>query len=199
MPELKRKERIIAPQNLNTILALQVINVRKNIKLRPLDIKDAAQLLKILEIDPSIRNHVSIASKINTKDDVAEQAAYYKNDPHLVRYVILENDVVIGMVSFWRGINNAFNAPDNPNSCGFGYFLNPCRRGNGIIYDCVNSIMKIAINNLYIKNFIAYCEYNNSKSIKVLKKLGFKRTNINLTEQSNGWLERKYIKTISDN
>src|SRR5690606_35901715 len=114
---------------------LKKIHVRDNVTLRPLEVDDAARMLEILDADPSIRERVSVASRMHSFDDVANQVEAYQGDPHLVRYTLLEDDRPIGLVSFWRDIDNPFDAPDSPNDYGFGYFLDPAERGNGLIPD----------------------------------------------------------------
>jgi len=184
-------------KSLHDIPELQRVPVRVGIVLRPLDTNDATRILEILDADPNIRDRVSVASKMHTEKDVSEQVAAYRNDEHTFRYAITENDKVIGLVSFWRDIDNPFDAPDNPNDYGFGYFLSPNKRGNGIISEAVQQVMDTAVECLNVENFIAYCEKDNADSISVLTKLGFHLTDIELTEQNYGWIEYKYIKEVS--
>jgi RimJ/RimL family protein N-acetyltransferase len=185
------------PKNLHNIPALQTIKVRDNIILRPLDTSDATQILGILNADPSIRDRVSVASKMYTPEDVASQIETCLKNDHLIRYAIVEDNAAIGLVSFWRDIDDPFNLPDSPDDYGFGYFLDPSKRSRGIVTDAIESVMDTATKSLGIKQFIAYCDDDNPNSISVLTKLGFKPTDIKLTEQSSGWVERKYIRKVS--
>ena len=184
--------------NLHEVQALQNIQVREGVNLRPLDVADAKRILEILESDASIRGRVSVASKMHTPEDVKTQVEIYRKSSDFIRYAILENDNPIGLVSFWRDIDNSFDAPDNPDDYGFGYFLDPSKRGTGIVTDSVRSLMDVASENLHINQFIAYCEDDNANSIAVLTKLGFQSTDIVLDEQSYGWSERKYVCTPNE-
>lgn len=184
--------------NLHEVQALQNIQVREGVNLRPLDAADAKRILEILESDASILGRVSVASKMHTPEDVKTQVEIYRKSSDFIRYAILENDNPIGLVSFWRDIDNSFDAPDNPDDYGFGYFLDPSKRGTGIVTDSVRSLMDVASENLHINQFIAYCEDDNANSIAVLTKLGFQSTDIVLDEQSYGWSERKYVCTPNE-
>ncbi len=183
------------PMNLHEVLALQNLEVRDGITLRPLDASDATRLLEILDADTSIRDRVSVASKMHSPEDVEAQVETYKADEHLIRYAILEDGSPIGLVSLWRDIDNPFAAPDNPDDYGFGYFLDPAKRGKGIVTDAVKRVMDVAASNLNVNQFIAYCEDDNADSIVVLNKLGFQPTDTVLTEQNSGWSERKYMRS----
>lgn len=179
--------------NLHKVEALKAIRVRDGITLRPLDVSDAPRILEILEADPTIRDRVSVASKMHTEEDVKTQVENYRHDEHLIRYALVEDGNPIGIVSFWRDVDNSFDAPDNPDHYGFGYFLDPAKRGGGIVPDAVKAIMDVAARNMHVEQFIAYCEDNNPDSIMVLQKLDFQPTDSVLVEQNTGWPERKYV------
>ncbi|MCA9344067.1 GNAT family N-acetyltransferase [Candidatus Saccharibacteria bacterium] len=183
-----------SPRNLHDISELKEIHVRDNVVLRPMEVSDGSRILEILDADPSIRDRVSVASRMHSPDDVAEEVEVYQNDPHTVRYTVLEGDRPVGLVSFWRDIDNPFDAPDRPNDYGFGYFIDPAERGKDLITDAVRRVMETAQVALRVENFIAYCEDNNPASVSVLTKLGFEPTDLTYEEQNNGWVERKYIK-----
>jgi RimJ/RimL family protein N-acetyltransferase len=176
--------------NLHEVLAFQNIQVREGVVLRPLDASDATRILEILDTDTTIRSRVSVASKMHTSDDVEDQVENYRKDSHLIRYAIIENDNPIGLVSFWRDIDNPFDAPDNPDDYGFGFFLDPSKRGKGIVTNAVRNLMEVATKNLRVNRFIAYTEDDNQESIAVLNKLGFQPTGTVLAELNSGWSER---------
>lgn len=184
------------PTNLHDIPALRMVRVRDDIVLRPLNVYDADSMLGILDADPTIRERVSVAAKMRTPVNVEEQVETSLKDGDLIRYAIVESDTTIGLVSFWRDIDNPFDAPDNPDDYGFGFFLDPSKRGKGIVTDAVEKIMDLAVQSLEVRQFIAYCEDDNPDSIAVLSKLGFQPTDITLTEQSSGWVERKYVREV---
>ncbi|MFO0920242.1 MAG: GNAT family N-acetyltransferase [Candidatus Saccharimonadales bacterium] len=183
------------PADLHDISALREIRVRDGITLRPMEVSDASRILEILDADPSIRDRVSVASRMHSPEDVSEQVEVYQADPHTIRYTLLEGERPVGLISFWRDIDNPFDAPDSPNDYGFGYFLDPAERGKELIPDAVQRVMETAQGVLHIENFIAYCEDNNPASVSVLTKLGFVPTDLTYQEQDNGWVERKYIRT----
>lgn len=182
------------PINLHDIPELKEIYVRDDVILRPMETEDATGLLEILDADPSIRNRVSVASRMHSPEDVAAQVETYRSDAHTIRYALLEGGKPVGLVSFWRDIDNPFAAPDSPNDYGFGFFLDPAKRGKGLIPDAVQQVMTAAQDVLHVENFIAYCEDNNPESITVLTKLGFQPTDLTYEEQNNSWVERKYVK-----
>lgn len=90
------------PVNLHTISALKEINIGDGIKLRPLDQSHATRLLEILADDTSIRDKVSVASKLHTLEDVIAEIERYCKDTGLIRYVLVRDDNPIGLVSLWR-------------------------------------------------------------------------------------------------
>jgi RimJ/RimL family protein N-acetyltransferase len=184
--------------SLHDIPDLTEIHVREGLILRPMEVEDALRLLEILDTDPTIRDRVSVASRMHSPEDVAEQVETYQGDPHLIRYTLLDGDRPIGLVSLWRDIDNPFDAPDSPNDYGFGYFLDPAERGRGLVTDAVQAIMDTAQKTLNVESFIAYCEDNNPDSIDVLTKLSFQPTDTTYEEQNNGWLERKYVRPITE-
>lgn len=180
--------------NLHEVEALQEVRVRDDLLVRPLEYEDAEQIIAILDGDPTIRDRVSVASKMHSTEDVRKQVDTYRDDPHLVRYAIVSNKRVAGLVSFWRDVDNPFDSPDNPDDYGFGYFLDPDSRGQGIVTSVVSKFMQVADENLFVDNFIAYCEDNNDDSVAVLANLGFVPTDVTLEEKNSGWLERKFVK-----
>lgn len=181
------------PLNLHKISGLNEIDVCEGIKLRPLDQSDAKRILEILAADPSIRDKVSVASRLHNSEDVAMEIERINKDAGLMRFTILRENNPIGLVSFWReaGIWDS----KNYDNYGFGYFIDPKERGKGLIPNAVQSLMNAAIKNLHVDLFVAFCEDHNHESIAVLTKLGFKPTDETFLEPSNGWIERKYVKS----
>ena len=185
------------PVNLHEIPSLQRIEVRDDILLRPMSVDDAASILQILGADVTIRDRVAVASKIHSPEDVKKEVDAYKNDPHLIRYVIQQDESVIGLVSLWRDIDTFPGSPDSPDDYGFGYFLDPNKRGAGIVSESVNRLMEVAQNNLFVRQFIAYCEDDNDASLKVLGSLGFHPTPVKLVFPDTGWAENKFVREVS--
>src|SRR5579872_1798275 len=161
--------------NLHTIPAFQEINVREGVKLRPLDTSDASRILEILALDKTIRESVSVASRIFTIKDVMTEVEKYRQNKGLLRYTILENDNPVGLVSFWQ--DYGFWGKPHLNDYGFGYFLDKNRRGKGLVSSAVKSLIDISLQNLQVRQFIAFCEDSNLESVAVLTKLGFEPTN----------------------
>lgn len=191
-PEFQRK--IYERQNLHEVAKLQGVRVREGVELRPLDITDTDQILEVLDTDPGIRDRVSVASDMYTAEDVAKAVEAYRSDPDTLRYAIVEDGKVIGLVSLWRATDLPFDKPDELDDYGFGYFLHPDSRGKGIVVDSVRALMDSAKDQLYVRQFIAFCEDDNPESIAVLSKLGFGKTETKLTEENSGWVEYLYIK-----
>ncbi len=182
------------PVTLREVPELREIQVRDNIVLRQLKAEDGPRIVEILDADPTIRDRVSVAAKIHTPEDVALEVLNYQGDPHLIRYALTEGDEVIGLMSLWRDVDSPFDAPDNPDDYGFGYFIDPAARGKGIVTDALGNLLETADTALNPRQFIAYCEDDNTDSISVLRKIGFEPTDTILTEENSGWTERKYVK-----
>lgn len=181
------------PNNLHTIPALQEIHIRDDIKLRPLQNSDAGSLLELLKADTSIRDKVTVASRFHTPDDVEAEVKRSNEDSGLIRYTLLKEDNVIGLVSLWRD-EGYFGTPPQPDDYGFGYFLDPKERGKGLVTNSVQNLMYTVAKSLHVNQFVAFCEDNNTESIAVLTKLGFKPTEEVFPEPTHGWTERKYVK-----
>lgn len=181
--------------SLHTIPALQEINVRDKVKLRPLIQSDAEQLLQILAKDHNIREKVTVASRLHSAEDVAEEIKRYRSDTGLIRYTLLLDENPVGLVSLWR--DDGFWGKKNLDDYGFGFFLDPKERGKGLVTSAVKKLLEIVPQNIHVNQFVAFCEDENKQSLVVLKKLGFESTDQTLREPNNGWIERKYIKRVS--
>lgn len=180
--------------SLHTVSALKEVTISDVIKLQPLDQSHAVDLLGILAADSSIRDNVTVASRMHTKEDVSAEIENYLKDTGLIRYTLLRNDKPIGLISLWR--DDGFWGKKNLDDYGFGYFLDPNERGKGLITRAIQNLMEIVMKNLEVRQFVAFSEDTNKGSIAVLSKLGFKPTEETLTEPNNGWIERKYIKAV---
>jgi RimJ/RimL family protein N-acetyltransferase len=182
--------------NLHEQPSLQEVQIREGVVLRPMAETDAAELLDVLNADPSIRDRVTVASRMHAEDDVKREVEAYKADEGLIRYVVVDEERVVGLVSFWRD-DGFFGQEANPNSYGFGYFLHPKARGRGLITDSVGVLMRVAQESFPVDYFMAFCEDDNPKSIRVLRKLGFEPTERAYVEPTRGWKERLYEKGVN--
>lgn len=180
------------PVNLHIVSALREVYVGEGVKLCPLDQSHATAILKILEADNSIRDKVTAASRLYTPEDVASEIERYRKDIGLIRYALIKDEIPIGLVSLWR--DDGFWGTKNLNDYGFGYFLDPNERGKGLVTRAVQSLMHVLAKNIYVNQFVAFCEDKNDESISVLTKLGFRATEETLREPTKGWIERKYTK-----
>lgn len=184
------------PVDIHKIPAFKEIVIRENLKLNPLDNSHAKEILEILERDPIIRTRVTVASRFKKVSDIQKEITTSLADSGLIRYVLILNDKVVGMVSLWRD-DGFFGTPPNHDDYGFGYFLDPNHRGKGIVFSTLKKVMTTVSENLHVKQFVAFCEDENKESIAVLKRLGFKPSDETFIEPSNGWIERKYYATSS--
>lgn len=100
------------------------------------------------------------------------------------------------MVSLWR--DDGFWGNTHLNDYGFGYFLDPKERGNGLITQSVQRLIQIVSSNLRVRQFIAFCEDDNYKSAAVLARLSFQPTDEVLSAPDTDWQERKYILPVSN-
>lgn len=178
--------------NLHTVSGFKEIKVGKGVILRPLDQSHANRILEILNTDKSIRNKVTVASRLYTPEDVAVEIKRYHKDPGLIRYVMLRKNDPIGFVSFWRD-DGFFGTAPNPDDYGFGYFLDPKERGKGLVTRALQALMKTTVDKLKVRQFAAFCADDNHESMTVLTKLGFKPTKQTFKEPEHGWIERKYV------
>jgi len=171
--------------------------VREGVQLRPLQVKDATEILDALEADPQIRERVTIASRLFTPEDVAAEVERAETtETFLLRYVIVEHEKVVGMLSFWQDLGY-FGYEPAPNTFGFGYFLHPDARGRGLVTDAIKAMMDAAQAELTVDSFIAFCEDDNAASVHVLNKMGLQATDQTFTEPTTGWTERKYEKDLN--
>lgn len=182
--------------SLHSIIALQKVKVCKGLKIIPLDQSHAKRILEILDRNNSIRDRVSVASRLHKLEDVKREIKKYRKDTGLIRYTIVKGKTPIGLVSLWR--DDGFWGEAHLNDYGFGFFLDPNERGNGYITRAVQRLIKVVSQNLYVNQFVAFCEDSNHKSIAVLTRLEFKPTKETFIEPAKGWVERKYIKPANN-
>lgn len=183
--------------NLHDIPSLKKVTVTSDIVLIPMQLEHADRLLEILTEEPSIRDRVTVASRLFTFQDVANEVQSYTSDHDLIRYVILQNGRVVGLVSLWRD-TGFFGTPANLDDYGFGYFLDPKQRGKGIIGAAIKALMTQIRVAVLVRQFVAFCEDDNLASVAVLLKLGFTPTNETYSEPTHKWLEKKYILTNTE-
>ncbi len=181
------------PLNLHHLISLQKIDISTHLKLKPLQTGDAAAILAILAADETIRQRVTVASRLHTPTDVDKEVVRYRADAGLIRYVLWKGTCPAGMVSLWRD-DGFFGTQPHPDDYGFGYFLDPGERGQGLATQAVQALMGTVVQVVPVKQFVAFCEDGNVESIAVLKRLGFTPTNQVFPEPNHGWLERKYVK-----
>ena len=184
-----------APVNLHDIPPLQEIIIRGDIRLRPLTVGDGLIILKILDSDLSIRERVTVASRLHSEGDVRKEVEKYQADPGLIRYALLENSNPLGLVSLWRD-SGCFGDIIDQNAYGFGYFLDPQQRGKGLITSAIQTLIEVVASSLTVSQFIAFSEDDNTASTTILTKLGFEFTSQTFPEPNHGWLERKYVKRL---
>ena len=181
--------------NIRAVPELQTVTVRDGVVLRPLEKGDATALLAVFDEDPSIRERVGFASRIHSAEDVEKIIVEEVDDADIIRYVISEQGVVVGMVNFWRA-GEFFGDKADPNDYGFGYFLSQSARGRGLVTDSLRVIMDVAAKELRATSFIAFCEADNAASGALLQKAGLEKTDISWKDDENGWVEQKYQRKI---
>lgn len=180
------------PINLRTIERLQNIEIRDDLRLRPLSKEDSERILDILATDHTIRDKVTIAAQLHTIDDVEDEIEQLAQNPDRIRYAILENDEFVGLMSLSR--NMGFFGHKNDKEYYFGYFLDPSARGKEITVDTLRALMEVVAKSVPVEQYIAYCSDDNVESLRVLNKVGFEATNKILNEPNMGWPERKYVR-----
>lgn len=172
------------------------VKVRDGVFLRPMEAHDAVRILEIIEADPTIRQRVSIASRLHTVKDVRQEVTLSESDGGVVRYVVVSGGVVVGLISLWRD-SGYFGHQANPNAYGFGYFLDPTVRGRGLVSDGITCLMDELVKNIPVELFLAFCEDDNRGSVGVLTRLGFVPTDQTYSEPHTGWTERRYERTLN--
>lgn len=182
-------------QNLHDIANLQSIRVDEHIYLRPLENGDAPAMLAILDMDPSIRESVTAAARMRDESSFYDEVKFINQSPDLIRYAIVHDDILVGLLSFWKD-GGYFNADPIPNGYGFGYFLAPSARGKGIVTTSLLAVMDVAERCLTVDSFMAYCEDGNNRSKQLLQNIGLQPTDDTYAEPSQGWIERRYVKKV---
>jgi RimJ/RimL family protein N-acetyltransferase len=194
-------EQTITPENdgiinLHKQPDLQEIQVREGVTLKPMEDVDAPAIIAALDADSSIRDHVTVAGRMITMEDVKQEVANYKTDEGLIRYAIIEAGTCVGLASLWRD-DGFMTSQVKPYAFGFGYFLHPAARGRGLVTDSIDSLMKTAQESFRVDSFIARCEDDNVESIAVLQNLGLEPTQTTYREPINGWTERLYERKVA--
>jgi len=180
--------------NLHEVPELKRIDVDGVTYIRPLQTSDAEAVLAILGADSSIREHVTAAARMNDEAGVEKEVASYQSMPDLVRYVIIHNREIVGLISLWAD-GGYFDTAPIENGYGFGYFLAPNARGKGIISKTIEKLMDVVSSKLHVDVYMAYCEDGNESSVRLLTRLGFHPTSETFAEPKHGWTERRYIKS----
>lgn len=190
MTEIYNPDSVVS---LHALPAFNRIKVGESLELRPLDMADSDRILEIIGSDPQISQNVAVAAKIKNESSLADEIDRYTQDPGLIRYTVLKDHRPIGLISFWRD-DGLFGAAPNLDDYGFGYFLDPTNRGQGIIGRSLKTLMETATDNLPVRQFVAFCADDNLASQAVLKRLGLEPTDQTFIEPANKWIERKYIR-----
>lgn len=181
--------------NLHEIPELKRIDVDAVTYIRPLQSSDAEAVLAILKADPTIRERVAVAAKMINHQTIEQEVHSYTTSPDLIRYVIVYENTIVGMISLWSD-GGYFEAEPVPNGYGFGYFLDPTRRGKGIISKTIKKLMITMQRVADVEAFLAYCEEDNGPSIAVLTSLGFIPTDKTFIEPQHNWMERRFERKI---
>lgn len=84
-------------------------------------------------------------------------------------WVITEQgkDQMLGSISLW-------NFSDDRKTAEVGYDLNPIAQGKGIMDEALKNIIRFGFNRLNLDNIEAYTQKNNTASINLLERNGFK-------------------------
>ncbi len=174
---------------------LHEVKVRDDIVLRPMEEIDGHELLAIMARDPEIRERVTVAANMPDLEGVKKQVEAYKNDPALIRYVIVEDQQVVGLISLWRD-EGFFGQVPLPNTYGFGFFVDPERRGRHIAADSGIALMREVQKYRQVDTFIAFCEHDNPTSQSVLRSVGMSQTDQCFTEPTHAWIEYMWRKDL---
>ncbi|TAK88834.1 N-acetyltransferase [Patescibacteria group bacterium] len=180
-------------RDLHQIPALQKVQVQDDVYLRLVQESDAKRTIEILEADPSIRDRVTVASKMLNEADVVNEIRRGQSKPDILRYTLVQQDNMVGWVNLWQD-NGYMSGTPNPTVIGFGYFLDPSMRGRGLVTASIQALMQMAQTSMEITEFVAFCEDSNAPSVKILKKLGFNSTDDTFEEPRNGWVERMWVR-----
>lgn len=171
------------------------VKVRVGTMLRPMQDGDGKDLLEIMDRDPNIRERVTVAANMPDFEGVKKQVAAYKNDPALIRYVIVQNGEISGLVSLWRD-EGFFGQPPLPYTYGFGFFVDPKKRGQHLAADAVMALMSEMEEYYRVDTFIAFCENDNPASQAVLKRVGMTPTEQHFAEPTHDWTEYMWRKDL---
>jgi len=182
-----------APQKFEGVMPFEV-TIEGGLSLRILQPKDAEVIFVMLKQDPEISARVTWIHGVKTQQDVEDRIKDFQKKRSL-RYAIIMAGDVVGYIGMWpdEGYMDK-NAPEG--TFGFGYFLKPEARGQGIVHKSSLALMHQAEAVFQIKYWRAYVEDDNRASQAVLKNLGFAPTKGVFDEPVMHTAERCWERTV---
>ena len=146
--------------------------------LREIDSQDVDDLFE-MDSDPEVHKYID-NKPVKSKEQIVEiikmlQAQYKKNG--IARWAVVDKQS--GECIGWAGLKY-FSEPLNNHSDFYelGYRLKKKHWGKGYVTEAATSIVKYGLENLGLDSIYATAHTENDGSINVLKKLGFKFTEV---------------------
>ena len=148
------------------------IKVRDDAMLRTMEPEDAGRLMEIFEADPAIQDRVIWTSGLTDEALTSRMIAFRSRFTSM--YSLTKDEKVAGYLGLWEDDEGYFDGIPHPGEYGFGYFIDPAERGNGLVTEAARVLMQAAEETFEVNNYAVYVEDNNPDSQAVLVRLGFK-------------------------
>jgi len=107
-----------------------------------------------------------------TEESAKKEAEILAENESFYAVILKSEDKLIGKLYFNN--ENYFDAYE------IGYTFNAKYQGKGYAYESAYSLMKYAFSDMNVRRIIAYCDAKNSKSWKLLERLGMRREGTHL-------------------
>jgi len=162
------------------------ISVRENVYLRLLVPDDAAAIFAILQKDPEIAKHyVTWTAGLTNEDEVREAIAKYQESRYF--FGIIAGDQLIGYIGTWKVVSVT-----DKNEYDMGYFIDPGKRGTGIVTDAARALLEAVSGKLPMGGMALWIWDENEGSKAVARKLGAQPTDITEFDDLLGVADRRW-------
>ena len=155
----------------NSIFKNFPIIYTERLKLRKLKPEDAVEIFQIRS-NIEIMRYIDRDKHESIKDSEAlleiDRVSYAVQTGINWGITLKNSDGLIGYVGFWRLVKEHFRAE-------VGYALNVVHWNKGIMSEALNGIIKCGFEQMNLHSIEANVNPDNTKSIRLLKRLGFKQ------------------------
>ncbi len=152
-----------------------ILKVRDNLLMRSLSINDASEVYTVID-----KNRVYLRKWLPWVDDTASSAVVENVINNWENQREKSSDIVFGIFMDGKYIGNiGLHDIDLHNKKAIiGYWLAEAFQGNGIMTDCVRTLVKYAFDTLELNTVSIHCALGNNKSRAIPERLGFIQSGI---------------------